>query len=99
MVHSTVLMEVENSFICIFGACSLFSVVAAWRVSLARCAVSSGEATVGPRCGLWDVAAALSRYSKVIPSAGPLARKLEKWIYKASFAQRFWSSKGLYVCE
>ena len=43
----------------LFGACSLFSVVAAWPVSLARYVVSSGELNIEPRCGLWDIDNAL----------------------------------------
>ena len=59
VVYSLVLKEVENGFICIFGACSLFSVVAAWPFSLARYVVSSGELNIEPRCGLWDIDNAL----------------------------------------
>lgn len=37
----------------------LFSVVAAWPVSLARYVVSPGEMDIEPRCGFWDIDNAL----------------------------------------
>lgn len=100
VVYSVVLKEVENGFICIFGACSLFSVVAAWPVSLARYVVSSGELNIEPRCGLWDIDNALLMIFEINSFSVILWQRNQKIEFiKLHFAQRFWSRKGLYICE
>lgn len=61
---------------------------------------SSGELNIEPRRGLWDIDNALLMILEINSFSVILWQRNQKIEFiKFHFAQRFWSRKGLYICE
>lgn len=61
---------------------------------------SPKELVIRPRCGLWDIDNALLMTLEINSFGVILQQRNEKIEFvKLCSAQRFWSRKGLYICE
>lgn len=80
-----------------------FTLIVAWPVSLVRYVAPvpvPKELVIEPRYGLWDIDNALLMTLEINSFSVILQQRNEKIEFaKLRFAQRFWSRKGLYICE